>query len=201
MSNFPPIPRLMQRLPRDERGYPIPIIVLRDAKGRPHFTVNNHHTVETCIAKRRCSLCGGPLGKTLWLIGGPLSAFAEGGAYLDPPVHEACGAFALQTCPYLAAPKYARRIDGCTLNPADLPQAVLLVDKTMIPQRPPVFVFGETRGFTLTNPSRYIRPKQPWRSLRFFLKGQEISAEEAEPLIDETFALQGIIRPRQTEAA
>ena len=36
-----PVPARMQQLPRDQRGYPVPVIVLRDNSGRPHFTMND----------------------------------------------------------------------------------------------------------------------------------------------------------------
>ena len=39
----------------------------------------------------------------------------ENGAFADPPGHRACVTYALQVCPYLAAPSYAKRIDGETL--------------------------------------------------------------------------------------
>lgn len=56
-------------------------------------------------------------------------------------MHAECMRYALQVCPYLAAPKYVRRLDDAQVDPGKLPDGMLaLVDSTVIPDRPELFV-------------------------------------------------------------
>ena len=50
-----------------------------------------------------------------------MSAFHPDGAYIDPPLHYECMRYAMQVCPYLAAPRYAGRVDDRTLKDDDRP--------------------------------------------------------------------------------
>ena len=85
-----PIPKRMQHLPRDHRGYPIPAMVWRDQTGQPHFTINDETVRYMLLIENRCSICGTALLPLRWFVGGPLSAFDPNGMYLDPPVHRDC---------------------------------------------------------------------------------------------------------------
>ena len=108
-----------------------------------------------------------------WFVGGPLSAFHEFGAYLDGPMHKECGTFALEHCPYLAAPNYARRIDARTIVPGTLSNAVILQDNTTIPDRPEVFVFACAMGYKRMGRSVrcYLPEDRNGRSALFHLDG------------------------------
>ena len=86
--------------------FAIPYVVLIDPTGIPHFKANDETKVEKCINEKLCSICGDPLEKDMWLIGGTLSAFHENGCYIDSPVHKECGIYALKTCPYMAYTQY-----------------------------------------------------------------------------------------------
>lgn len=57
-----PIPPRMAHLPRDPRGYPIPVIVLVDDSGRPNFAPwSRSICVGRCPnANPRKSMCGRP---------------------------------------------------------------------------------------------------------------------------------------------
>src|SRR5262252_1142176 len=112
-----PVPDRMKNLPRDPRGFPIFIMAYRDPNGRAHFTVNDEDVRRRLIAQDRCSVCGGRLQRGRWFVGGEKSAFDPCGAYLDPPMHHECAGYALQVCPYLASPVYAKLIHGATLPP------------------------------------------------------------------------------------
>src|SRR4051812_10254945 len=111
-----PIPAEMQELTKDNRGYTIPFIVLRDDHNKPHFQINDTKKIMDCLLGRRCAICGKELKDDIWLTSGPLSAFHPNGAYIDTPVHHACGQYAMQVCPYLAAPAYNKRLDDKTLS-------------------------------------------------------------------------------------
>lgn len=129
----------MAHLVKDRRGYPVPAMVMRDGSGRPHFQINDELSRQQIIAEDLCAICARKLLRGRWFVGGPMCAFSERGLYVDPPLHQECAEYALRVCPYLAAPSYAKRIDGATLKGTDRQHAVL-VDPTMIPDRPPVFV-------------------------------------------------------------
>jgi len=105
-----PPPRLARR-PRDARGYVIPWNVLIGVGGAPIFTVNDDQKQWTALTFELCPLCGEANGREMWFVGGPQSAFDPDGWYIDLPAHQECAEFALQTCPYLAAPRYEGRID------------------------------------------------------------------------------------------
>lgn len=106
------IPKPLRSLERDRRGYPIPFIVMRDRTGRPHFQVNDARQVLRAIRGHLCALCGRRMREGFWFVGGPRCFMHPRGAFVDPPAHEDCARYAMQVCPYLAAPSYARRLDG-----------------------------------------------------------------------------------------
>ena len=104
-----PLPPKMQQMEKDKRGYPVPYIVVRDIHGVPNFAVNDDRRVEHALEHDLCAICGGKMGKDdRWLVGGPLSAFHQHGAYLDTPTHGECLHYALKVCPYLALKKYSQ---------------------------------------------------------------------------------------------
>jgi len=106
------VPDRIARLPRDPRGFPIPWNVLRTEDGATaFFTVNDDRKAWRALREGLCPLCGERLGRWLWFVGGPRSAFDPSGYYIDLPGHRECMEFALRTCPYLAAPKYLGRVD------------------------------------------------------------------------------------------
>lgn len=180
------IPDRMAHLERDHRGYPIPYIVLRSDDGRAHFTVNDSARVANAAKKELCAICGKRLYRgERWFGGGPMSAFHEHGAYLDGPTHHECGTFALQTCPYLAAPKYTGRIDAQTIRPGTLEDRIILVDNTTIPDRPDVFVFACATSYkVITEPGRLLfRPKRPWVTYECWAQGRKLTREEYVPIL------------------
>ena len=113
--------------------------MLRGSDGGAIFTVNDDRKARTALRCGFCPICGEALGRWKWFVGGPRSAFDAHGWYLDLPGHHECIRFALATCPYLAAPRYLGRID--VPDPSKLPlEASVLIDHTMIPERPELFV-------------------------------------------------------------
>lgn len=183
------MPIRVARLPRDHRGLPIPFIVLRDLEGKPHFTVNDARKQHECVVKSLCGICGQRLFKgNLWFVGGPLSAFNKKGAYIDGPMHPECAFYALQTCPFLAAPKYMNRLDDRTLKP-ELGH-VTLVDPTMLPGRPKLFV--AMRCEKARHDGQYFHPYRPAKTFQFWVKGQKIELEEGIKMAMDAFEEHGI---------
>jgi hypothetical protein len=99
-----PMPPSLAALPRDVRGYPITYTVLRAPDGRVDFTTTDPLAWVTAYKLKLCGMCGKPLGRTLWFIGGPVSMHTR--AFFDHPMHDDCARYALVVCPYLAMPKY-----------------------------------------------------------------------------------------------
>jgi hypothetical protein len=162
----------MKHLKKDTRGYPIPDGLYIDPDGRAHFTINDEVKRLRHIMGRLCPVCGKRLKPFYWFVGGARSAFDPNGAYIDLPMHTECAHYALQVCPYLAAPSYAKRIDDKTLS-KDNPKLVLL-DQTMIPDRPEVFVAVSTKRFTFTNGHKYVKPARPYRDIEYWAHGEKV---------------------------
>lgn len=175
-----PLPRRMRALQRDDRGYPVPFVILRDTDNRPHFTINDDRRRMRCLVERRCQICGCRLDKVMWFVGGPQSAFHPDGCYNDTAMHYDCMEYALRVCPYLAAPNYLRRIDAATLDPAKLPPGCppLFFDATQIPERPDLFVaVGALRQTIKPGPPYYVKPVRPYQAVEIWRQGQKLDAK------------------------
>jgi len=180
------MPPRIARLPRDPRDLPIPWNVLRGDAGEAFFTVNDDRLAWRALREQLCPLCGERLGKWRWFVGGPRSAFHEHGWYLDLPGHKECMTFALQSCPYLALPRYMGRID--VVRPEKLPpEARILLNETVIADRPEVFVAVgadriEAQGGRL-GVVPYLRPLRPALAYEYWRHGKQLTEAEAMPYL------------------
>ena len=183
-----PVPFDLQENDRDRRGLPIPFVVYRDLNGVPHFSVNDTNLVDEVLSKKLCGLCGKPLKPgQIWLVGGPGSSFLEDGMYIDPFMHEDCGRYAVQVCPFIAAPSYARRVEGRTLKAEDVHDEAQVHDNQIAPPRPLFFALTRTSGFTLVDPQdgsgqKYILPDRPWQDVEFWQNGEPITQAQAQSI-------------------
>lgn len=180
-----PVPPRMQHLDRDRRGIPIPWGVFRDSDGDPHFTINDESKRHRMMAEGLCSICGAKLPRGHWFVGGPLSAYHPDGCYIDPPMHKECMVYALRVCPYLAAPRYERRIDDRTLK-AKGGRTLLMLDPTMIPERPALFVGVLSAGVSMwrAGMQTYLRPKLPYISVEYWQRGSRLPQADGEALVE-----------------
>lgn len=193
-----PIPALMQHLLRDRRGYPIPVTVLKDTEGRPHFAVNDERERQRVILAGLCSICDKKLWRGRWLVGGAVAAFHEHGAFIDPPMHYECLEYALKVCPYLAAPSYAGSVGERTIDPSKLPGHIIKVNMTPtdLPRRPPLFVVGMVVEVKLVWESgrawwvRALRPGKPYRQVQYWRHGTRLDDIEGARLAQEDYAAQ-----------
>src|SRR5436190_3409862 len=145
-----PIPLRMKHLAVDARGYAVPAPVVIDANGKPLFSVNDETLRQRMFEQDLCGICGQPLFRARWLVGGPGSAFHPHGAYLDPAMHTECLHYSMQVCPYLAAPKWASQGFGLKqVAQAALPENGILkvigdehldAQPEVLKQRPQLFV-------------------------------------------------------------
>jgi hypothetical protein len=179
------VPERIARLPHDRRGYPIPWNVVTVEDGTPFFTINDDRRHWRALRENLCPICGEHLRGERWFTGGPRSAFDEHGWYLDLPGHHECVTFALATCPYLASPKYLGRIDvpDATKLP---PELRILIDETVIPERPDVFVTVASNRVEMQERGLlfpYVRPKRPYLAHEYWRHGRQIEVEEALPFL------------------
>ncbi|EKY4114224.1 TPA: hypothetical protein ACGW3M_001114 [Pseudomonas aeruginosa] len=112
-----PMPDRVARLPRDERGYPTPHFAMF-IDGKPDFRRVDHGKWFHAIESRQCGICGGSLGAHIAFVGGPSSMQSK--LFTDLPMHRDCARYALQVCPFMAAPKFAYsnfEKEGVRVNP------------------------------------------------------------------------------------
>jgi hypothetical protein len=173
----------MRGLACDHRGYPIPWGVFVDKAGRPHFQINDDVLRYKALKGGLCPICGYPLLRGRWFVGGPMSAFHENGAFADPPMHHECMQYAMRVCPYLAAPRYGGRIDDRTLG-ADRP--ALLADYTQIERRPDLFVAALATGQKLCGLtfSPNVIPRRPYLRVEYWSHGVQLTADEGEAMVE-----------------
>jgi hypothetical protein len=178
-----PVPPRMKHLELDPRGYPIPWAVYRDKDGRAHFQINDELKRYKAVKGGLCPICGYPLFRGRWFVGGPISAFHDHGAFADPPMHHECAHYALMACPYLAAPRYVRRVDDKTLSSND--DTLLLVNRTMIERRPAVFIcLMATRQHRTKGMTPNIIPGRPYSRIEYWQHGKQLSQSEGEALVE-----------------
>ena len=178
------IPKTMRTLERDKRGYPIPFIVFRDKTGVPQFTINDTNAVSTCVQKRICAICGKKLThQQYWLVGGSRCFMHEHGAFLDPPLHQECAEYALQVCPFLAAPSYAKRIDDKKLKPENRPDGMILVKHgNMLPDQPERFGLGMTSSMEIISKrAGYLFIPKKWEYVEFWKSGKPCNSPDEMP--------------------
>jgi len=96
------VPDKMRRRPLDARGYPVPWFVAWIA-GKPDFRIVDPNKFHLAIDKRRCWLCGQPVGKYATFVVGLMCIVNHTSA--EPPSHLECAKFAARGCPFLTIPE------------------------------------------------------------------------------------------------
>lgn len=180
------IPRRMRGLPL-WNGYPVPFIVLR-LDGEYHFAVNDSKTVVRCIRENRCAICGNRLESLMWWTGGSVAAMDSHGAYADTAMHYECMSYALQVCPYLAVRSFVtgKATDRAMSDLADHPKMAGLIDTTMIPGRPEVFMCVAARSFKLTAVLNEV-PTRPYERVEYWRHGVKLDEAEGRVLAEKGY--------------
>lgn len=177
-----PMPDRIKALPRDARGYPIPVVVLRDSMGVSHFALNDSRVAIKCALENRCSVCGDRLLRGKWFVGGPLSAFDPWGSYYDPPVHIECMEYSCRVCPYLAAPGWNKPTAQSAIKKVRAGgDSFAFVEADTRDLRPHIIVAAMASGFVIKKHEMqvFFTPRRPLMRVRFWLHGQELSRAEA----------------------
>jgi hypothetical protein len=161
------IPFRLSRRPLDARGFVIPFTQFIKPDGTPDFRVMDDDRTSKALRRRLCSLCGEPMRKDVWFIGGPKCVAY--GYFYDPPMHRECALYALQTCPHLARAKgkYAPvpdRIEG----------AALVIQGEMDDQKAEWFGLMRSTGYTSSRTDTgmlLIKAHMPWLSVEHWREG------------------------------
>lgn len=173
-----PMPPRVAALPRDERGYPIPATAFRNAAGVPDFRVIDAAQNQRLMRSHRCGICGEVMGKYVAFVGGKASMASR--CFYDIGMHKECAEYALKTCPFLAAPKFAY-----TRALAEPPEGVAFEELSGSTDRPRLFGLGITReGYVQTNIVAGKFLKEPvirageWHTLAWWMGGKEVNLKD-----------------------
>lgn len=175
------IPKRMRVRPCDERGYPVPYIVMIDKAGNPQFTINDMVRVKACINRNLCSICGSRHDQLKWFVGGSRCFLHPRGGFIDPPLHLECAEYALRVCPFLAAPRYSKRIDDAKLTAHNTPDNIKLVRiEHMLPRQPEVFGLGSAHHMSVVHrgPGDFILVVDRWEHVEWWKDGHQVNAPD-----------------------
>lgn len=158
-------PDRIAAMKKDVRGYPIPFSVKYDADGVPDFRVIDPDRWQDAVISKRCGVCGGFLGAHLAFVGGPLSM--ENRHFTDLPMHRDCAIYALQVCPFIAAPKFSY---SKTFGEE------IVVNADVSTNRPSRFGLGIAKGFDVVRlPHGDIALRaHPFKSIEWWENGNRI---------------------------
>jgi hypothetical protein len=142
---LPSPPIRIARLPKDERGYPVPWFVAWFYEGdeisrhwpgaKPDFRILASGARELAVKKRLCWICGEPLGVHQVFAIGPMCAVNR--TTMEPPSHRACAEYAAKACPFLTRPRMRRNEKGLD----EIPHKV---DGMMIARNPGAIALWES---------------------------------------------------------
>jgi hypothetical protein len=120
MIKLPQMPARIKRLPRDERGYPVPRFVqwLKDGEKAgigapgaiPDFRYADFEFRARAFKHGLCWLCGERLGQHRVYVIGPMCVINK--TTSEPACHRDCAEFAAKACPFLVRPREKRNAKG-----------------------------------------------------------------------------------------
>jgi hypothetical protein len=102
------LPRRMQELPVDERGYVVPWFVAWE-NGKPEFRAMDADKFVRALKEKLCWVCGEKLGVNLCFVAGPMCGINRTSS--EPPSHVECAEWSARNCPFLSNPHMVRRED------------------------------------------------------------------------------------------
>lgn len=165
------LPEGLAARPRDgRRGLPVPPVNLHpdpvSGMEAVDFTVIDTRISTALSARRRCSLCGQPMGYWVAFLGGPRAA--ELMRYTDPPGCPDCMRAAIRLCPYVAIERHRRARD-------DRPGAGIIPPGSH-GEKPDRWVLGVTRRYRTVFLPRHgfavYRPA-PFRTTETYVYGAD----------------------------
>jgi hypothetical protein len=173
------MPPGIERLPRNEVGYPIPVFVATMSDGARDFRVIDPDHLVRCVKFNVCWICGEGMGSYKVFAIGPMCCVNRITA--EPPSHRDCAVYAAHVCPFMVMPQMERREykgEDAIVDPAGIhsdanPGAMVLwTARSYKPFR----ATGGTAGvlFDLGDPVE----------VQWFRQGREATREEAEEALE-----------------
>lgn len=107
LDRFPDLPKRLQHLPVNEKGFPVPAFVAW-IDGKPDFRVIENGAIKKAHVGKRCWICGNPLGAFKAFVIGPMCGVNR--TISEPPSHLDCATFAAKHCPFLSRPMAQRNV-------------------------------------------------------------------------------------------
>lgn len=189
--NFASLPQKMQKLPIDERGYPVPWFVAW-VEGKPEFRAADAAKFRAAIRQGLCWVCGEKLPATVKVfVVGPMCGINRTSG--EPPCHPDCARWSAQNCPFLTRPKMVRREDEVMNNDMLKLQSA----GTAIARNPGVALLWFCRDFETFNDyggKTLITMGSPY-AVEWYSKGVLATREEVQNSIDEGLpALESVAR-------
>ena len=117
--SLPDMPARIKRLPKDERGYPVPAFVewmldgkpaVRGGGSKPDFRYARPEFRARAFKQGLCWLCGEKLGQHRVYVIGPMCVINR--TTMEPACHRDCAEFAAKACPFLVRPRQKRDAKG-----------------------------------------------------------------------------------------
>lgn len=174
-------PRL-QRLPVDDRGYPVPWFVAW-VDGKPEFRAMDGAKWLLAVRERRCWVCGDRLGAYMTFVIGPMCGInrttAEPGCHLD------CAEWSARNCPFLSRPQMVRREDDFLNNEHLVEESA----GTAITRNPGVALLWTTKQFHVFNDGQgkpLIHLGDP-TAVRWYAEGRPATRAEVLQSVDSGF--------------
>lgn len=172
------MPRRIARLPRDERGYPVPWFVTW-LDGKPDFRVADAAKRVQAVREHLCWICGGVLGRFQTYVIGPMCIVNRTTA--EPPCHRDCAVFAVIACPFLSNPKAKRPERELPEGAVDAPGIPLNRNPGVTAlwttrEDPRVFVTSDRKGFLFDLPDPI--------DVSWFCEGRAANAREVDESIE-----------------
>lgn len=161
------LPPRLQRLPIDERGYPVPWFVAWE-HGKPEFRAMDGEKWIRAVRERRCWVCGDGLGSFITFVIGPMCGLNRTTA--EPGCHRECAQWSARNCPFLSRPHMTRREDDRFNNDTLVKESA----GTALARNPGVMLLWTTKSFQVFNDGRnrpLIHVGEP-TSLEFWTQGR-----------------------------
>lgn len=130
------MPERVKRLPISPKGFPVPWFVAW-IEGVPDFRVIGPGKIVEAWKRKRCWVCGDPLGVNLAMTLGPMCAINR--TISEPPAHRECAIYSCMACPFLSNPRMRR-------NERDMPDDVQDAAGFGIKRNPGAMAVWITRG-------------------------------------------------------
>lgn len=108
------VPQRLGHLSRDPRGYPVIATVDRDSSGADFGSIDEQRKLVLATFDW-CAVCGLPFrdeARWQFLLHVPAGGSADAISSGEAPVHEICGVYAAQVCPFLSSPGARLGDDG-----------------------------------------------------------------------------------------